>query len=189
MKLFTFEGYKLNISEEALCIKAFRELFKRDRSKNKEKAIMELGFIYFYADPRSDYSFITDDEERKISIIEQEGLPSNWKPDEKVLRALEVYKFLTQTTSSLLLRDTRAAIEKARAFLLKMDLSQEDDKGKPKYTINSFVSAVKDIPRLAKEFSEAEAAIVREIEENGRMRANKLKKVGEDGFDSLFTKN
>lgn len=70
-----------------------------------------------------------------------------------------------------------------------MDLSQEDDKGKPKYTINSFVSAVKDIPRLAKEFSEAEAAIVREIEENGRMRANKLKKVGEDGFDSLFTKN
>ena len=52
MKLFTFEGYKLNISEEALCIKAFRELFKRDRSKNKEKAIMELGFIYFYADPR-----------------------------------------------------------------------------------------------------------------------------------------
>ena len=148
---------------------------------------MHMGFMYGMA-PVLDKLY-ADDEERKISIIEQEGLPSNWKPDEKVLRALEVYKFLTQTTSSLLLRDTRAAIEKARAFLLEMDLSQEDDKGKPKYTINSFVSAVKDIPRLAKEFSEAEAAIVREIEENGRMRANKLKKVGEDGFDSLFTKN
>lgn len=186
MKLFVFEGYKLNISEEALCIKAFRDLFKRDRSQSKEKALLELGFIYFFLDPRSDYSFIVDDEERIETIIEQEGLPKNWKPDAKVLKAMEVYKDLTQTSSSLLLQDTRVSIDKARKFLRELDLRETDDKGKPKYTFNMYISAIKDIPKLVKELSEAEVAVNKEIEENGRMRANKLKSVGEDGFDTFI---
>lgn len=188
MKLFTFEGYKLNISEEALCIKAFRELFKRDRSKTKEKALLELGFIYFYLDPRSDYSFLTDDEERMEAIIEQEGFPTKWKPDDKVQRAMEVYKSLTQTSSSLLLQDTRISIDKARAFLRNLDLEQKDDNGKPIYTINSYLNAIKDVPKLIKELSEAEKAVSKELEENGKLKANRLKKVGEDGLDSFLNK-
>lgn len=188
MKLFTFEGYKLNISEEALCIKAFRELFKRDRSKTKEKALLELGFIYFYLDPRSDYSFLTDDEERMEAIIEQEGFPTKWKPDDKVQRAMEVYRSLTQTSSSLLLQDTRISIDKARAFLRNLDLEQKDDNGKPIYTINTYLNAIKDIPKLIKELSEAEKAVSKELEENGKLKANRLKKVGEDGLDSFLNK-
>lgn len=188
MKLFTFEGYKLNISEEALCIKAFRELFKRDRSKTKEKALLELGFIYFYLDPRSDYSFLTDDEERMEAIIEQEGFPTKWKPDDKVQRAMEVYRSLTQTSSSLLLQDTRISIDKARAFLRNLDLEQKDDNGKPIYTINSYLNAIKDVPKLIKELSEAEKAVSKELEENGKLKANRLKKVGEDGLDSFLNK-
>lgn len=188
MKLFTFEGYKLNISEEALCIKAFRELFKRDRSKTKEKALLELGFIYFYLDPRSDYSFLTDDEERMEAIIEQEGFPTKWKPDDKVQRAMEVYRSLTQTSSSLLLQDTRISIDKARAFLRNLDLEQKDVNGKPIYTINTYLNAIKDVPKLIKELSEAEKAVSKELEENGKLKANRLKKVGEDGLDSFLNK-
>ena len=45
MKLFKFENFQLTITEEALLIKAFRDLWERDDSKNKEKFFMEMGSI------------------------------------------------------------------------------------------------------------------------------------------------
>ena len=54
MKLFRYEGYKVVISEEAFALKVFRQIWNRDRSVNKDKAIMELGYVYLMTDPRSD---------------------------------------------------------------------------------------------------------------------------------------
>ena len=56
--------------------------------------------------------FIVDEELRKEKIIEQEGLPKTWKIDKDVQAAIDLYKYLTQTTASLLLADTRVAVEK-----------------------------------------------------------------------------
>ena len=114
MKLVKFDNWKLVITEEALLVSAFAALWKRDKSKDKSNALKDLGIIYFLCDPRSDYMFITDYEERLESIKTQEGLPKNWKPDETVLKAMKVYKHLIQTTSSLLLEDTKALIDKIR---------------------------------------------------------------------------
>lgn len=47
IKLFRYEGYKIIISEEALALKPFKQIWQRDRTVNKDKAIAELGFIYF----------------------------------------------------------------------------------------------------------------------------------------------
>ena len=55
MKLFRYEGYNITISEEALLLKPFKTLWDRDKSKDKYKAMQELGYIYFMEDPRSDY--------------------------------------------------------------------------------------------------------------------------------------
>ena len=60
MKLLKFEGYKLVIEPELLTLKPFRKIWTRDKSPNKEKAILELGFIYHFCDPRSDYDYIMD---------------------------------------------------------------------------------------------------------------------------------
>ena len=72
IKLFKYEGYKLNISEEALLLKPFKEIWQRDKSKNKDKALQELGYIYFMSDPRSDYQYLVDEEERSKAIKEGE---------------------------------------------------------------------------------------------------------------------
>lgn len=55
MKLFKLEGYKLNISPEAFALLPFKKIWTRDKTSKKEKAIAELSYIYFMADPRSDY--------------------------------------------------------------------------------------------------------------------------------------
>ena len=182
MKLVQFENYKLVISEEALFVKSFREIWERDQTPEKEIALLEFGFLYFQLDPRSDYMFIEDEVERFEEIKLREGLKSDWQPDELVQAAIIDYKFLTQTTSSLLLEDTRLAIGKIRKFLRDVDLTEEDDKGKAKYTIQSITSATSQLPKLAKDLAEAQKEIDKEISENSKMRGKKTKKVMEDGL-------
>ena len=185
MKLVQFDNYKLVISEEALFVKSFRLLWERDETEDKSQALLELGFLYFQYDPRSDYMFIEDEVERFNEIREKEGMPEDWEPDEMVQAAIVDYKFLTQTTSSLLLEDTRYAIGKIRKFLREVDLTEEDDKGKPKYTIQSITNATSQLPKLAKDLAEAQREIDREIKENSQMRGKKTKKVMEDGLRRL----
>jgi hypothetical protein len=64
-----------------------------------------------------------------------------------------------------------------------VNLDAVDDKGKPKYTINSITAALKQIPQLAKDLQETEKTVTREIEEVGRARGgNERKKAFEDGL-------
>ena len=182
MKLFAYKDFQVTISEEALILKPFKKLWERDRSKKKEKAQQELGFIYFYCDPRSDYMFIVDEELRKEKIIEQEGLPKTWKIDKDVQAAIDLYKYLTQSTASLLLADTRVAVEKLREMLISIDLNEKDDKNKPIYTLNTITSTIKQIPSLTKDLMEAEKVLTRDLDEESRMRGQGIKKLFEDGL-------
>lgn len=180
MKLVKFDNWKLVITEEALLVSAFAALWKRDKSKDKTIALRDLGVIYFLLDPRSDYMFISDYNDRLEAIKVQEGIPANWQPDAVLLRAMEVYKNLIQTTSSLLLEDTRALIDKVREQMKEIDLKAVDDKGKPLYTLNTITSTIKQIPGLTKDLREAEEALAKEVEELGRARGAKAKKIMED---------
>ena len=96
---------------------------------------------------------------------------------------METYRKHVITTSSLLLQDTKLAIDKLREFLRTVDLNATDDKGKPLQTINNITSAIKQIPQLSKDLMEAEKAVAKDIEEAGRARGgNERKKLFEDGI-------
>ena len=179
MKLFKYEGYKITISEEALLLKPFKAIWKRDKSLNKEKALSELGFIYFFCDIRSDYQYIVDEESRMNSIKEGEGMPEDWTPDSVVLEAMQFYnKF--KPTSALLLEDTRFAVDKLRKLLREIDLTQTDDKGKPIYTLNTITATIKQVPSLVKDLDEAEKSIAKEIAQSDKVRGAQSKSIYED---------
>ena len=182
MKLFKYEGYKVVISEEAFALKVFRQIWNRDRSVNKDKAIMELGYVYFMTDPRSDYQYLVDEEERSKAIIEGEGLPSNWKPDKIVTEAMQFYSRF-KPTAALLLEDTRVAVEKLRKLLRDIDLQETDDKGRPVYTLNAITATIKQVPSLAKDLDEAERALASEMRNEGKMRGQGEKTIFEDNLD------
>lgn len=181
MKLFKFENYKLTVSEEALLITPFKKIWNRDRSSSKEKALSELGFLYFYCDPRSDYAFLVDDSIREEKIKEQIGFSKNWKPDKLIKEAIETYKFLTQSSASLLLDSTRKAIEVIREKLANIDFEEEDSKGRRVNTLANVTSTLKSVPALIKEVVETERAVNQEINENSRLRGQGVKKLLEDG--------
>lgn len=182
MKLFKYEGYKIVISEEAFALKAFRQIWNRDRSTSKDRALMELGYIYFMEDPRSDYQYLVDRDERAKAIIEGEGLPSSWKEDKVILEAMELYSSF-KPTSALLLEDTRYAVDKVRKMLRDIDLTETDEKGRPIYSIDKVLSAIKLVPPLVKDLDEAEKALASEMKQGGKMRGQGEKTIMEDTLD------
>ena len=130
-------------------------------------------------DPRSDYQYIVDEDDRAKAIKEGEGIDSKWKPDNKVIMAMEFYKQF-KPVSALLLEDTRVAVDKLRQLLRNIDLTEVDDKGKPIYTLNTVTATIKQIPSLVKDLDEAEKAIAKEIMESDKVRGAQEKSMYED---------
>lgn len=179
IKLFKRDGYEIKVEPEALLLKPFKKIWNRDRSKDKNRAMQELGFIYFVCDPRSDYQYLVDLDTRMESVKQGEGLPENWTPDQVVKEAMEFYSSF-KPTSALLLEDTRVAVDKLREHLKNMDFNEVDDKGKPKYTLNTITSTIKQIPELIKGLDEAEKAVTSDIREMSKARGNHEKAIMED---------
>ena len=119
MKLFKYEGYNLTISEEALALKPFKKIWDRDKTSTKEKAIVELAYCYFMEDPRSDYQYIIDRDDRSDAIKEGEGLKKDWKPDKDIIAAMELYASF-KSTAALLLDDIRTLVDGYRSKLKDM---------------------------------------------------------------------
>lgn len=182
MKLVRIINYKLEVEDELLLLKPFKELYKADKTKDKSKFYDFLTLVYYTYDPRSDYNYITNEEERLQEVFESNGI-EQYKFSQKELDCIELYKQLTTTISSSLLKSTRIAIGKLQQFLETIDMNERDDKGKAVHSISTVTSAVKQIPALVKEIMEAEKMVAKEIEESGRVRGgNNKKSVFEDGI-------
>ena len=185
MKLFKFENFQLTITEEALLIKAFRDLWERDESKNKEQFFLEMGFVYFVYDPRSDFMFIVNEEDRIPKVKEEVGIPEDWEPDAKILRAIETYKLLITTVSTSAIDSSRKLIDKLKVYLDTIDLNEKDSKGAPVHSLSNITATIKQIPALTIDLQKAEKVLNSEIEENAKMRGAGVKKILEDGFEKI----
>lgn len=174
IKLFKYEGYKIVISEEAFALKPFRQIWQRDKTINKDKALMELGFIYFFCDPRSEYQFLVDEKERMEAIKEGEGLPPKWEPDKLLIEAMDFYKSF-KPISALLLEDTRFMVNKFRLKLRELDFDSLEVR-----EFKEITAIVKQITPLIKDLDEAEKALNSEMRNVGRMRGQGEKTIFED---------
>ena len=67
-----------------------------------------------------------------------------------------------------------------RHILSDIDLTKEDDKGKPVYTLNTVTATIKQIPSLIKDLDEAERALVKELAQNDKVRGAQEKAIYED---------
>ena len=182
MKLFKYEGFKVTIEPEALLLKPFRIIWERDKKDTKEKAINELGFVYFFADPRSDYQYIVDEEDRIKAIKEGEGLPDKWVPDKQILAAIDFYKQF-KTSSVLLLETTRMLVDKLTKQMKSLDLDERDDKNKPIFALNTITATIEKVTTLVIKLDEAEKTIASELKNDNRMRGQGEKSIFEDNLE------
>ena len=174
MKLLRYEGYKVVIEPELLVLKPFKQIWTRDRTINKDRALAEIAFIYFMADPRSDYQYLVDDKERMEAIKEGEGLPPKWQPDKIVTEAMNFYMSF-KPISALLLEDTRFMVDKYRKRLKAQEFDDLEIKD-----LKEVGALIKQIPPLVKDLDEAEKALNSEMKSSGKMRGSGEKTIFED---------
>lgn len=180
MQLFKYEDFNVTIEPEALTLKPFKDVVKSN--KDRDMAINELAFIYFYSDSRSDYQYIKDKEARKEAIKEGLGLPKKWDISKTLQVAINFYESF-KSESALLLEDMNMVIEKLRESLKDIDFKLLDDKGRPIYTLKDVTSTIKQIPELVSELKKIETVINSELVSSTKMRGNQEKTILDDGIN------
>lgn len=177
MKLISVENFELKIADEALLVKPIRKLWNQDRSEKKEQFYKQMSVLYFTYSPSSNYSYIIDEEERMKEVLSQEGI-LDFKPSKEFKEAVEIYKKLNNTASSELLADTRLIIDKMRQALKSIEFESLDEKDMPN-AVKTVATIVGMIPKLVKELSDAEKAVTKELEEQGKARGTQELTVGD----------
>ena len=142
-----------------------------------------MSFLYFAVDPRSTYSYILDEEERKQAIIEQEGLPKDFKPSEFLQEAMEIYKKHTMTVSQKLLSDALVAANTVGTFLRTVDLTETDKNDKPKYQVSQITAALKNLEGIINTIQTLQKKVEQEIVDNGKARGTQELTIGDVGLD------
>ena len=187
MKLIEYSDFQIKLADEAFLVRPIRRLFHQDRSERKEQFWRQMSYLYFVVSPASSYSYILDPEERAKAVIEQEGLPADFKPSELLLEAMQVYRKLTITPSQKLLDSALVAADTVSKFLRNPNiLTEEDDKGKPKHTVSEITRALKDVEGITNSLQNLQKKVEQELqEESGKARGTQELTVGDVGLDYL----
>jgi len=183
MKLFNLVNYKLEISEEAYILEPFKKLWDRDKSKNKGRALDELGYVFFMEDFRSDYSDILDDKERGGIVKKSLSLPEAWKEDKLVKNAKDFYcKRNDEIFALVFLKDARIGVDKIRQFYRKVDLLALDEKGKPIYNIAQLAKVIGESAGILANLEKLEEAVKKKLQKKSGVRGQQTKSLFEDGL-------
>lgn len=184
MRLIRYEDYQIKLADEAFLARPIRRLFNADRSERKEQFWRQMSFMYFMVNPASSYSYILDMDERAAEIIKQEGLPEDFRPNEMLREAMEWYRKMTITPTQKLLEAALISADKVGTFLRDVDLTEEDDKGRPKYQVSTITSALKNVEGIVNSLQALQKKVEQELEDQGgKARGAQELTIGDLGFD------
>ena len=185
MKLFEVKQWQLQVKEEAWGYKPFKKLLTRDKTKDKEKALKEMFFIWNYCDVKSDYMHMTDLKVRETEIKKDIGLPVKWKIDADIKDAIELYERNSVTVVEQLYRRTLEAASAIGDYLgnTKELLAERDVQGKVVTDIAKITASVQKVPKLMSDLKAAYIEVVKEQEDkDNRQKGSKTFNVFEDGL-------
>lgn len=185
MKLIEYSDFQIKLADEAFLVRPIRRLWHADRSERKEQFWRQMSFLYFTVSPASSYSYILDYDERAKAVIEQEGLPEDFKPSDLLLEAMQIYRKLTITPSQKLLESSLKAADTVSKFLSDPTiLERTDDKGRPLYQISSITAALKNVEGIVNSLQTLQKKVEQEmLEDSGKTRGSQELTIGDIGMD------
>ena len=186
MRLFEHKDWVLTVREEVWGLSPFKKILKRDKSRNKDTALKEMLFIYFYADIKSDYLIISDVKERENEIRKDIELPENWKIDAVIKEAIDFYESRSLTVIGKLYKNALKAANDISEYLTMTDvlLAERDMNGKPVNDIAKITGAITKVKHIMQDLKAAEKEVLKEQQElEGRMKGSKQMSVFEEGLN------
>jgi len=165
--LITLDNNALTISPEALVIIEFGKIWKRDKTKAKDRALKELAYIYHTVDYQSIYrNYHPDmrDSKIKLDIFGDK----DWQPDTAVIFAADKYKELQTTLSLELMDDVEFGLTQLRNYFRKFTVADDDDDNG--VAAKNFIANVKSMGDLVKGMKSLREEVEKELTDNMQLR-------------------
>ena len=162
MNGFLLKDHVLTVEDNVWGLLPFKKILKRDKSRDKDRALKEMLFIYYYCDIKSDY-LIIDSKFRKEEIIKDIGLPDDWKIDSTMQEAIDFYEERSLTVVGKLYKNALLAANDISEYLTKTKelLEERDDKGKPVTTLTTIVGGISKIKVVMQDLKAAEKELIK----------------------------
>ena len=168
---------------EVRALPEFRDLIARDRGSNgdsqgrkKLQACKELAWIYFMYDPLSPYQAL-EEEERYPRVGSAVFDDKKYTPDKTVKKAAKRYQEMVTTLPVRLLQSAREGSYTIIKYLKSVDLTDEDEKGKPKHKVNDVIRALERMGEITDSLEKLEERVKKqrdkEVEVRGGYKINK----------------
>jgi hypothetical protein len=184
MKLFEMDRqFNLTVSEEAWGLAVFKALLDRDKTKNKEIAMKEMAFVWYWSDIKSNY-LLQDDDSKLKEIRKDVMLPEDWEPDEKVKAAIDYYS-AQKSVIQQLYEDTLMSARAIGNYLRNTEalLAERDMQGKVVTDIAKITAANQKVPILMANLQKAYKEVLKEKQDNeGKKIGSKSFNTYEDGL-------
>lgn len=182
MNLFELNNGVVTFAPQAIVLKPFKDLWDRDKTKDKITATLELSFVYFFCDFKSDFIDIIDEKEREEEIKKILFPNKKWKSDSKIQEAINFYRTRSETVTTKLLENALSAVDKVSTYLSTVDLNDVDERGKPIHDAKKVADTIGSLDKLVESLGKIQDRVKKEREVKERMRGNKEKKLFEDGL-------
>ena len=148
--LFLMVDDRITINPKALLISDFNDIYIRDRSAGKRRALKEFAYIYYMADYQSEYNAYGLSKETQLGI--DIFMEHKYKPDLLVKKAIEKYEKLQETPSMQYLIAIRNRVQKIIQFLDGAEIKEKDSDG-------TYKNPLMQIDKVTKVFNELENVI------------------------------
>lgn len=173
------------MTEEAWGISAFKKLLDRDKTKEKEKAIKDMLYVYHFCDIRSDFAIYTDKE--KVDILKAElNLDSKWTHDKHIEEAVRVYRKYSETTIQRLYKQALKAANDVGDYLEGTDLllNERDNNGRIVTDIAKITGSLEKVPKIMLMLKNSYKEVIQEqVELEGKKKGSKSMNIFEDGIE------
>ena len=168
MRLFLLEKNKVVPNPSTLLIDSFKELWKRDTSKDKSQALLELAYVYYISDYKSVYLSVPPEDREQVIIDDLFSDNKYWKADKEVLAAVKKYQELQHVPALRFLDAQRHALEELMKYYKNVDHRRIT---RPTEISKAMAESAKVLDSLDK----IEERVKKEISTKGKLRGeNKL---------------
>ena len=182
MNVFVYDNVnnRLEINEgEILLVKEFKDLFDKDKSKDKRQAFKELTYIYLAIDWKSPYNQYSELEKHEEALRDS-GLTEEEFNNPVFRAACRKYRALQDSNKSIkMLNAAKAAVDRfIDYFEVIVDLNERDPQGKPVFSAKKVMEEVSSLNKVHQELIDLENAVKKELTEKSTLRAG-----AEEDFD------
>jgi len=162
MKVFDIKDHNVFITPETLSIEIFKNIFTKDKSKDKTYANDAITFIYHTSDSNSPYADHSL-EEKDARVIEEVLVDKKFKVTKEIDEARSIYKRLVLSPLERLLESTKNSIQDITDYLNEKTIDPDELKTKLDMMskFSKFINEYQGLEKTVKKEKEATKGRVR----------------------------